>query len=171
MVESVEMNSRGRIQGVSKLTSVHKRWSLKCPVQKHCDRDQKKIDQGDLQTANFNVSRTLSCNLTFDHWPIENQVIKQSNTLFAGQKSWSWSQTLQVTYKWLPLSPVSDCTENAHRHASLSTCIITIHYPHPLQKRKGLVTLSITIKLLPWQSVAVTNLICTSTWILSGTME
>ena len=41
MVESVETNSRRQIRGVSKLTSVHKRWSLKCPMQKHCDQDKK----------------------------------------------------------------------------------------------------------------------------------
>ena len=66
-------------------------------------------DQGDLQTAKNQRSRTCSSNVTFDPWKSSDQepqkgTIKRSSTLFADHKTWSRSQTLlQAAYKWLPL--------------------------------------------------------------------
>ena len=74
--------------------------------------------KGTSKLLNIKGSRMHSCNLTFDPWKSSNQepqkgMIKRSNTPFANQKTWSWSQTLQlVTYKWLPLAVTKWISEN-----------------------------------------------------------
>ena len=62
----------------------------------------------------------------FDLWPLKSGdqepqkgTIKQLNTLFANQKMWSQSQTLQqATYKWLPLA-LADWIGGNDRHLAL----------------------------------------------------
>ena len=53
------------------------------------------MDQGRLRTVKIKGSRNQE---------LQKGTINWSSTIFAEQKSWSWSQILQqATYKWLPL--------------------------------------------------------------------
>ena len=76
-------------------------------------------------------SRTRGCNLTFDPWKLSGRErqkgkIKRSNTLFADQKAWSRSQTLQqATYKWLPLAVTDWISGNDWRLAQPSQMRVT----------------------------------------------
>ena len=76
-------------------------------------------------------SRTCGCNLTFDLWKLSGRErqkgkIKRSNTLFADQKAWSRSQTLQqATYKWLPLGVADWISGNDRRLAQPSQMWVT----------------------------------------------
>ena len=75
-----------------------------------------------FRTAKIKKSRTRGCNMTFDPWKLSDRerqgTIKRSNTLFADQKAWSRSQTLQqATYKWLPLGVADWISGNDRRLA------------------------------------------------------
>ena len=71
------------------------------------------------------------CSLTFDpgklsDWERQKGTIKWSNTLFADQKAWSRSQTLQqATYKWLPLGVVDWISRNDWRLVQPSQMWVT----------------------------------------------
>ena len=76
-------------------------------------------------------SKTCGCNLTFDPWKLSSQErqkgkIKRSNTLFANQKAWSRSQTLQqATYKWPPLGVADWISGNDRRLVQPSQMWVT----------------------------------------------
>ena len=73
-------------------------------------------DQSDLWTTKNQQSRMHDYNVTIDPWKSTNQELQKgtimwSSTLFANQKTWSWSQTLlQATCKWLPLVSLASHT-------------------------------------------------------------
>ena len=96
----------------------HYSWSLLvCP---------EKFDQSSIQKLIYHwvnnlLCRNDSCIFVFvKRSRASKETIKQLNTLFANQKSLSWSQMLQqAAYKWQPLEHVAYCRP-IHFHLSMS---------------------------------------------------